>query len=164
MWLGGGIGIRARLKIVCSQERVGSSPTRATKILIKIIMNNKIAIAGFLVLTMFVLGAAGCTTTSAAFSAEQKIALAKHLTDSGVKEYGAFWCSYCDDQKKLFGEEAFQYINYIECSTPDGSAQLDVCIVENIKAYPTWEFADGERETKVFSLKELAEKTGFNME
>lgn len=126
-------------------------------------MNNKIAIAGFLALTIFVLGAAGCAKP-ATFESLQKIELAKHLTDSNVKMYGAFWCGHCDDQKKLFEKEAFEFVNYIECSTPDGTAQLEVCIVEDIKAYPTWEFADGTREAKVFSLKELAEKTGFDME
>lgn len=127
-------------------------------------MNNRTLAIGFLAITIFVLGAAGCTTTPATFDTAQKISLAKHLTDSGVKLYGAFWCGHCEDQKKLFGEVAFEYINYIECSTPDGSAQTEVCIVEEIKAYPTWEFADGERVSKVFSLKELAEKTDFNME
>ena len=121
-------------------------------------------IFGLLVVSVFVLGAAGCATTPATFDTAQKISLAKHLTDSGVKLYGAFWCSHCDDQKQLFGEVAFEYIDYNECSTPDGLAQTEVCIVEEIKAYPTWEFADKERVSKVFSLKELAEKTGFNME
>ena len=126
-------------------------------------MNNKALAIGFLAITIFVLGAAGCAKP-ATFDAEQKVALAKHLTDSGVKLYGAFWCGHCEDQKKLFGEEVFQYINYIECSTPDGTAQTEICIADNVTSYPTWEFADGVRISDVLSLKELAERSGFETE
>ncbi|RLC37864.1 hypothetical protein DRH29_00405 [candidate division Kazan bacterium] len=124
-------------------------------------MNNKILAVGFLMITIFLLSAASCSKP-AGFDTEQKVALAKHLTDSGIKLYGAFWCGHCGDQKNLFGEEAFQYIDYTECSTPDGTAQTEVCIEEGITSYPTWEFANGERIFGVYPLKELAEKSGFN--
>ncbi|MFM7713642.1 MAG: hypothetical protein ACKO7A_13315, partial [Microcystis sp.] len=39
-------------------------------------------------------------------SGEAEIALAKHLKAIGAKEYGAFWCPHCYDQKQLFGKEA----------------------------------------------------------
>src|SRR3989338_11299699 len=67
---------------------------------------------------------------------------AKCLKDKGAKFYGAFWCSHCQNQKKLF-ESSEKYLPYVECSTPDGNGQLEVCKKENIQAYPTWQFSDG---------------------
>ena len=48
------------------------------------------------------------------------------LKDKGAVFYGAFWCSHCQDQKKLFGSSA-KLLPYVECSTLDASAQLQVC-------------------------------------
>lgn len=83
---------------------------------------------------------------------------AKCLTDSGAKFYGTFWCPHCQDQKKSFGDD-FQYITYIECSLPS-RVQNEVCNDAEIKAYPTWEFADGSRVEGAMSFPQLAEKTG----
>jgi|SRR3989344_3093595 len=66
---------------------------------------------------------------------------AKCLTEKGVKFYGAFWCSHCQEQKKLFGS-SIKYITYIECSTPSGLGQTQICIQENIESYPKWIFPD----------------------
>ncbi len=85
-------------------------------------------------------------------------AFAKCLSEKGVKMYGAFWCTHCKNQKKEFGT-SFQYVNYIECSTPNGNGQLAVCKDANITGYPTWEFADGERLEGVVPLDKLAEKS-----
>ncbi len=62
-----------------------------------------------------------------------KIAFAKCLTEKGWKMYGADWCPHCKAQKELFGEEAFKYINYIECTV-----KADVCSAKRIEGYPTW--------------------------
>jgi hypothetical protein len=37
------------------------------------------------------------TTKSSPFA----IALARHLHSIGAKEYGAFWCSHCNEQKQV---------------------------------------------------------------
>ena len=84
---------------------------------------------------------------------------AKCLTEKGVKFYGAFWCSHCNAQKALFGN-SMKYVNYIECSTPDGQGQLQVCSNAEITGYPTWEFADGSRANGELSFATLASKTG----
>lgn len=81
---------------------------------------------------------------------------AQCLADAGVKFYGAYWCPNCQDQKRMFENSA--KLPYIECSTPNGQAQLPVCIDAGIKAYPTWEFSDGTRLEGVRQLSELAEK------
>lgn len=84
---------------------------------------------------------------------------AQCLKDKGAIFYGAFWCPHCQNQKKMFGRSE-RLLSYVECSTPDGRGQLPVCTEKNIEGYPTWEFADGSRESGEVSLKRLAEKTG----
>ncbi|MDD5068767.1 MAG: thioredoxin domain-containing protein [Candidatus Pacebacteria bacterium] len=83
---------------------------------------------------------------------------AQCLTEKGATFYGAFWCPHCQATKALFGK-SIKYVKYVECSTPDGSGQLQVCKDKNIETYPTWEFADGSRLTGELSLQELSDKT-----
>ena len=84
---------------------------------------------------------------------------ARCLGDNGAKFYGAFWCSHCQDQKEMFGRSE-RLLPYIECSTADGNNQTIVCQQAKVESYPTWEFADGQRQTGVLSLETLAAKTG----
>ncbi|MGD1917860.1 MAG: vitamin K epoxide reductase family protein [Pleurocapsa sp.] len=79
------------------------------------------------------------TTTSG----EAEIALAKHLTDTGAKKYGAFWCPHCYEQKQLFGEEAFGEVNYLECDPQGKKPQREACLAAGIQSFPTWEI-DGK--------------------
>ncbi len=54
------------------------------------------------------------TTTSG----EAELALVKHLVNISAKEYVAWWCPHCHEQKLLFGKEAYQIINNsikVEC-------------------------------------------------
>lgn len=96
------------------------------------------------------------TTTSG----EAEIALAKHLTQSGAKFYGSFWCPHCHEQKQLFGKEAMQYIPYVECSPPDRQGQTPTCQQQKIESYPTWEI-NGQRMTGVKSLEKLSKLSGY---
>lgn len=84
------------------------------------------------------------------------------LKDKGAIFYGAFWCPNCQNQKTMFGNSK-RLLPYIECSTPDGQAQLKDCREKNVEGYPTWEFSDGGREVGVLSLETLAEKTGCEL-
>ena len=85
---------------------------------------------------------------------------AKCLADSGVKMYGASWCSHCQNQKKLFGE-SFNEIEYIECADPANSnKQAQTCTDADITGYPTWIFADGQRLAGELTLQSLSEKSG----
>lgn len=86
-------------------------------------------------------------------------AFAQCLTERKTVFYGAWWCPKCQDQKKAFGN-SMEFISYVECSTPDKKEQFPVCIEKNIKAYPTWLFADGTQEIGVISMDRLSEKTG----
>jgi hypothetical protein len=89
-------------------------------------------------------------------------AFAKCLNEKGAVFYGAFWCPHCQNQKTMFGKSA-KYLNYVECSTPDGRSQLPVCQEAGIDGYPTWKFADGSRLTGEIPLGALAEKTGCKL-
>ncbi|MEK9177299.1 MAG: hypothetical protein AAB923_03305, partial [Patescibacteria group bacterium] len=49
---------------------------------------------------------------------------------------------------------------YVECSTPDGKNQLQVCKDKGVQSYPTWIFSDGSQQTGEVPLKMLSDKTG----
>ena len=89
-------------------------------------------------------------------------ALAQCISESGATFYGAFWCPHCQATKAMFGRSA-KLLPYVECSEPDGSGQLQVCIDKNITGYPTWEFADGSRLNGERTLEELAAKTNCSV-
>ncbi len=80
------------------------------------------------------------------------------LKDKGAVFYGAFWCTHCQAQKKLFGASQ-RLLPYVECSLANAQGQTKECIDKGIKGYPTWEFADGSRLTGQIPLATLAEKT-----
>lgn len=63
--------------------------------------------------------------------------LAQCIKDKGVTFYGAFWCPHCQKTKAEFGASA-KLLPYVECSTPDGSGQTQVCKDKGISEYPTW--------------------------
>ena len=84
---------------------------------------------------------------------------ARCLTEKKFEFYGASWCTHCTAEKELFGS-SFQYINYIECATPDGKNQTQECADANIAGYPTYVFADGTRLSGETPLSNLAVKTG----
>lgn len=92
-------------------------------------------------------------------SSEELLALATCISDAGAKFYGAFWCPHCQDQKKDFGD-ASDALPYVECSTPDGRGQTEVCAQAKIEGYPTWVFANGERLSGHIAIASLAEATG----
>ncbi len=87
---------------------------------------------------------------------------AQCLKDKGAVFYAAFWCPHCQAQKAMFGKSA-ELLPYTECSTADGKGQLAVCTEKNVTGYPTWEFADGSRESGEVSLQKLSEKTGCQL-
>ncbi|MGL5836430.1 MAG: vitamin K epoxide reductase family protein, partial [Waterburya sp.] len=93
-------------------------------------------------------------------SGEAEIALAKHLTDLGVKEYGAYWCPHCYEQKQLFGAEAFAELNYIECAPEGKNPQPNVCTAAKIQSFPTWEI-NGKLEPGIKTPQELAKITNY---
>lgn len=80
------------------------------------------------------------------------------LKDKGAVFYGAFWCTHCQAEKKLFGTSE-KLLPYVECSTPDGQGQTQICKDKKIEGYPTWIFADGSILNGEIPLETLAQKT-----
>ena len=89
-------------------------------------------------------------------------AFAQCLKDKGAIFYGASWCPHCQAQKALFGDSE-KLLPYVECSTPDGQSQTQVCADAKIEGYPTWVFADGSRQSGEQTLEALAQKTGCQL-
>lgn len=127
---------------------------------------------------VILLGAAGCQKNPE--QVEKLKSIANCLADKGVKEYGAFWCPHCAEQKKLFGE-ADEIIKsrgvYVECDprcVRDESGNLpkacrgiegkpDLCLDKGVEGYPTWEFPDGSMMQGVMQPDELAKKAGCGL-
>lgn len=84
---------------------------------------------------------------------KERSSLAKCLAGLGVKMYGSDACPYCQNQKKMFGED-FSQIKYINCDF-----DKSVCAEKGITGYPVWEI-DGKMSRGLLSLEELAAATG----
>jgi uncharacterized membrane protein len=93
-------------------------------------------------------------------SGESEIELAEHLTKTGAKMYGAFWCPHCHEQKLVLGKEATAKINYIECDAKGKNPQPELCVKAGIKGYPSWEI-NGKLESGAKESKKLAELSGY---
>lgn len=103
---------------------------------------------------------ASCTLTAKQAAIEAyNLRLAEHLTATGAKMYGAYWCPYCADQKDLFGN-AVSAIPYVECDAAGKDPQPQLCQEKNIEAYPTWEIK-GEFYLGAHPLATLAELSDF---
>lgn len=85
-------------------------------------------------------------------------ALAKCLTASGAKMYGAYWCPHCQDQKTEFGT-AVEYLPYVECDVKGPNAQVQACNDAGITGYPTW-IINGKKYQGAQSLDKLKELAG----
>ena len=118
----------------------------------------------FIIIIILILGV---ILTVASRSASQDTsgkydAFAQCLKDKGATFYGSFWCSHCQSEKKLFGSSE-KLLPYVECSTPDGLKQTQICTDKKIVGYPTWEFADGTRTNGEATLETLAQKTSCTL-
>ena len=91
----------------------------------------------------------------------KQLALAKYLSKSGAKFYGAYWCKYCNAQRSLFGAEAAKALPYLECDPEGYKSASGTCQAKpGVKAYPTWEIG-GQFYSGMKSLDALAEISGF---
>ncbi|WP_017654086.1 vitamin K epoxide reductase family protein [Fortiea contorta] len=99
------------------------------------------------------------TTTSG----EAETALARHLAQVGAKEYSAYWCPHCHEQKLLFGREAEQIIDEnvkVECAPGGLNAKPEVCQAAKIQGFPTW-IINGKSYSGVQNLEELAKVSDY---
>jgi len=113
----------------------------------------------FIIILVIVVGGLGFFASRFETKSDPKVdAFAQCISDSGAKFYGTFWCSHCQNQKKMFGSSQ-KLLPYVECSTKNGKDQLSICKDAGIDGYPTWVFADGSRLSGELSFKVLSEKT-----
>ena len=104
---------------------------------------------------------AGVNGTAAGASSPGAIELASHLSETDAKMFGAYWCAHCQDQKELFGKQAFKKVDYVECAQDGENSQTQLCRSEGIQAFPTWKI-DGELHQGVQTLDELANLSGYS--
>ncbi|MBO8232004.1 hypothetical protein CU311_04920 [Prochlorococcus marinus str. MU1402] len=93
-------------------------------------------------------------------STEESIELAKYLNKNGVVKYSAYWCPNCLNQSELFGKQAYNELNVVECARDGINSKTQICIDKKIQGFPTWEI-NGKLILGVLSLKELSKLTGF---
>ena len=62
-----------------------------------------------------------------AISSPDKIKLAEHLTKEGAVMYNAYWCPHCHDQKEMFGKEAAEKLNLVECAKDGFNNKRELC-------------------------------------
>jgi uncharacterized membrane protein len=96
-------------------------------------------------------------------SSPAEMALARHLRQIGAKEYGAYWCPHCHDQKMLFGKVAAKLVDYVECDPKGQNSRTELCqaAAANVKGFPTWEI-QGQFYSGTLSLEKLAELSGYS--
>ena len=95
-----------------------------------------------------------------AISSPEKIKLAEHLTKEGAVMYNAYWCPHCHDQKEMFGKEATEKLNLVECAKDGYNNKRDLCEAKGITGFPSWEI-NGSIDSGVKTLKELAELSNY---
>jgi cyclophilin family peptidyl-prolyl cis-trans isomerase len=93
--------------------------------------------------------------------ANDLVAFAKALTDSGTRFFGAAWCPFCTEQKELF-QDGGNFLPFIEVTNPDRTPN-QIATSEGITEYPTWEFPDGSRLTGVQTLQTLAQRANLTI-
>lgn len=101
----------------------------------------------------------GCTRTPPAAESSYEAQLANHLSSSGAKMYGAYWCPHCAEQKELF-EAGAEQLPYIECDPSGEAAQPQICVDKGVQGYPTWEI-NGQLYPGTQSIDTLAELSGY---
>ena len=85
--------------------------------------------------------------------ADDKMSLfAQCLTEKGFIMYGAYWCSHCQSQKKLFGD-SFKYVSYVECTK-----ETKKCSDAGVVGYPTWILSEKKFEGEQ-SLEKLSQES-----
>jgi glutaredoxin len=74
--------------------------------------------------------------------------------------YSAYWCPHCHEQKELFGKEASQQLQVVECAADGQNNQADLCRSKGLEGFPSWEI-NGEIDSGVKSLDTLADLSGY---
>ncbi|MFH1720420.1 MAG: hypothetical protein ABH856_02345 [Patescibacteria group bacterium] len=87
---------------------------------------------------------------------------AQCLTEKGAALYTTYWCSYCQEQKKAFGD-SLQYLDVVECDAKADTEGAKKCKEEGVTNIPAWHFPDGTKKTGLQTMGFLAEKSGCEL-
>lgn len=71
-------------------------------------------------------------------STRQAVELAKRIHSKGIVMLGTYWCPHTTRQKELFGKEAWELVDYIECSPQGYKADPSFCASAKVQGYPSW--------------------------
>ncbi|MDO8469499.1 MAG: protein disulfide isomerase family protein [bacterium] len=82
------------------------------------------------------------------------VAFGQCLASKGATMYGAYWCSFCKNERKVLGD-AFKEVKYVECTE-----ETALCREKKITGYPTWILIDGTRLEGEQGIAGLARATG----
>ena len=109
-----------------------------------------------ILITALVLVLGGCTTQpeEAVLSSQDDSS-----TQLSAKLYTAWWCSHCQGQKDLLGDD-WPNVEIIECSEEGERSQKEICKEAKITAYPTWKFSNGEIVKGGLSLRQIEQRLG----
>ncbi|MEM4259925.1 MAG: hypothetical protein QXG00_01685 [Candidatus Woesearchaeota archaeon] len=88
-----------------------------------------------LILIISVIGGIGIFRKNVEIQSLDKFA--QCLASKNVTMYGAYWCSHCQNQKKMFGD-SWKYMQYVECDVNGPNQQAELCQQIGIEGYPTW--------------------------
>lgn len=103
----------------------------------------------------------GASPTSTPTNVSPELALAMHLRQTGARMYAAYWCGYCRRQRELFGPEAVEQLEIVECDPRGTNPQVDRCRAAQVGSFPTWEI-NGQTYPGMRSLNDLAEMSGYD--
>ncbi|MEK6969161.1 MAG: hypothetical protein AABW48_01910 [Nanoarchaeota archaeon] len=100
---------------------------------------------------------------------DPQIAFAECLVDKKAELYTAAGCSYCEKQKDLFEEEAWEILqpNVIDCGSLKDifvGKQAQKCIDQRIIGFPTWVFGDGKKAMGYLDFEQLEKYSGCKYE
>ncbi len=122
-------------------------------------MNKKFPVAVVVVLALLVVGLGGGAWWYVQNELPGKYdQFAQCLGEKGLKFYGAYWCSHCANQKKLFGKSV-KYLPYVECATPGSGEMTAECKAKNIGGIPTWTGPNDEKTEGELTLDQLSARS-----
>lgn len=104
-----------------------------------------------ILITTLVLVLGGCMTKP------ELATLPQDSTQLSAKLYTAWWCSHCQHQKDLLGDD-WPNVEIIECSKEGTRSQEEICKEAEIMAYPTWKFSNGDIVKGGLSLTQLKQR------
>ena len=94
-------------------------------------------------------------------SSKRQLRVVEALNAKGFEFYGAYWCRYCDEQRRVLGKQASAAVAYVECDPGGLGAAPGLCKAAKIGAYPTWAAPDGRLFSGVRSLDDLEVLAGL---